>query len=78
LAVEAQAAAYDPENTDQYVCALCRNGNVHKLNTKLICQNTGCLDLDLKVGCFLPETVMQIVDAKMREHKTHFEELRET
>jgi len=74
-AAEAQAMAYDTNNNDSYVCAICKSGNAYRVKSKVMCENTGCLELDLKSDQFSVEHVMQQIDSKMQEHKTQFNEI---
>jgi hypothetical protein len=45
-AADAQAMALH-DNKDASVCAICKSGNAYRVRTKLMCENTGCLDIDL-------------------------------
>ena len=65
----------DPSNNDSCVCALCKSNVARRVQgTKIICEQQGCLDIDIKFEEFRVEDVMiklcQIVD----EHKRHSEE----
>ena len=61
-AVESLADAYNTCGKDSYVCAICKSGNAHRIKTKIICENTGCLDIDLKMNQFSVEQVMQAIE----------------
>ena len=45
--MESLADAYSTACDSSYVCAVCKCGNAHRLKSKLICENTGCLELNL-------------------------------
>ena len=75
LAIEQQAEMLDPDNNDSCVCALCKNNVARRIQgTRIVCEMTGCLDIDLRFPDFRVEDVMiklcQIVD----EHKRNNEE----
>ena len=65
----------DPANNDSCVCALCKSNVARRVQgTKIVCEQPGCLEIDVKFEEFRVEDVMiklcQIVD----EHKRHSEE----
>ena len=41
------SVAYVENNKDAHVCAICKMGNAYRVKSKLMCENTGCLDIDL-------------------------------
>jgi hypothetical protein len=72
LAVETQAETYDPDNPnrDCYVCARCKNNTARRIReSRIVCERTGCLDIDLKFNGFSVEQVMLALQQVLEEHK---------
>ena len=70
LAVEENFERNDPNKPDIYVCALCRNNTVHRhKETRICCEMTGCLDLNLWRKNFSVEHVMELLGKSLIEHK---------
>ena len=59
MAIEQQAETLDPSNHDVAVCSLCKSNAARRVKgTKIHCEMTGCVEIDLKISEFKVEDIM--------------------
>lgn len=60
----------DPDNRDSYVCARCKNNVARRIkHSKIICERTGCFEIDLHYDGFSVEQIMITIQCILEEHK---------